>query len=244
MTEWEQCLRRLLDQYNPHDIYNADETVSSIVCYQDDCHGCKKCKERLMALVCANMSGNDKLLLLIIGKSANPRCFKNKKTLPMPYTSNKKAWMTSESYTDWLKKLDQKLQRQKRKIAMVNDNCPAHPQVQGLSKCIELIFLLRKTTSKTQPMDQEVIQNFKTHYRKRVILRQMKAINEKKEFTISILDTMRLMQHAWEMVQPRMIANCFRHANFQCPDSSNDVTQTNSGTDNKPEDDIPLARLA
>ena len=93
-------------------------------------------------------------------------------------------------------------------------------------------------------MDQGVIQNFKTHYRKRVILRWMKPIDEKKEFTISILDAMRLMQQAWEMVQPRTIANCFRHANFQCPDSSNDVTETNSGTIDDPEDDIPLAILA
>ena len=126
---------------------------------------------------------------------------------------------------------------------MVIDNCQAHTQVRGL-KCIELIFLPPNTTSKTQPMDQGAIQNFKTHYRKRVILRQMKAIDEKKEFTISLLDAMRLMQQAWEMVQPRTIANCFRHANFQCPDSSNDVTETNSRTDDDPEDDIPLARLA
>ena len=82
-------------------------------------------------------------------------------------------------------------------------------------------------------MDQGVIQNFRTHYSKRIILRQMKAI-----------DVMRLMQKVWEMVQPRTIAICFRHANFQCPDSSNDVTETNSRTDDDPEDDIPLARLA
>ena len=102
MTEWEQCLRRLLDQYTPDDIYNADKTGVFYPLLPDktleymkvDCHGGKKSKERLTALVCANKSGNDKLSLLIIGKSANPRCFKNKKTLPTPYTSNKKAWMT------------------------------------------------------------------------------------------------------------------------------------------------------
>ena len=148
MTEWEQRLRRLLDQYTPNDIYNADKTGvfyrllpnKTLEYKKVDCHGGKKSKERLMAVVCTNMSGNDKLPLLIIGKSANPRCFKNKKTLPMPYTSNKKAWMTSEIFTNWLKKLDQKLQRQKRKITMVIDNCPAIPQVRGL-KCIELISL-------------------------------------------------------------------------------------------------------
>ena len=132
MTEWEHRLGRILDQYSADDIYNADETGVFYRLLPDktlefkkvDCHGGKKSKERLTALVCANMTGNDKLPLLIIGKSANPRCFKNKKTLPTPYTSNKKAWMTSEIFTDWLRNLDQKLQKKKRKIAMVVDNCP------------------------------------------------------------------------------------------------------------------------
>ena len=251
MTEWGQRLSRLLEQYSPDDIYNADETGMFYRLLPDktleykkvDCHGGKKSKERLTAMVCANMSGNDKLPLLIIGKSANPRCFKNKKTLPTTYTSNKKAWMTSEIFTDWLKKLDQRLKRQKRKIAMVVDNCPAHPHVRGL-QCIELIFLPPNTTSKTQPMDQGVINNFKTHYRKRVILRQMRAIDEKKEFTISVLDAMRSMQQAWEMVQPRTISNCFRHADFRRTDTSTDATETTTEIDDDPEDDIPLARLA
>ena len=252
MTEWGNRLRQLLDQYSPDDIYNADETGVFYRLLPDktlefknvDCHGGKKSKERLTAMVCANMSGTDKLPLLIIGKSANPRCFKNKKTLPTPYTSNKKAWMTSEIYTDWLKKLDQKLHRQKRKIAMVIDNCPAHPDVRGL-RCIELVFLPPNTTSKTQPMDQGVIQNFKTHYRKRVILRQIKAIDEKREFTISILDALRLMQQAWEMVLQRTIANCFRHADFRRPEPTTDVPETtDAADDDDPEDDIPLARLA
>ena len=55
---------------------------------------------------------------------------------------------------------------------MIVDNCPAHPKVQGL-KAIKLIFLPPNTTSKTQPMDQGVIQNLKLHYRKLVILQQL-----------------------------------------------------------------------
>ena len=203
MTEWGQRLSRLLEQYSPDDIYNADETGMFYRLLPDKtleykkvgCHGGKKSEERLTVMVCANMSGKDKLPLLIIEKSANPRCFKNKKTLPTTYTSNKKAWMTSEIFTDWLKKLDQRLKRQKRKIAMVVDNSPAHPHVRGL-QCVELIFLPPNTTSKTQPMDQGVINNFKTHNRKRVILRQMREMDGKKEFTISVLDAMRLMQQA------------------------------------------------
>ena len=60
----------------------------------DKCVGGKLSKERLIVLVTASMAG-EKLPLLVIGKSANPRCFKNVKKLPLPYKSNKKAWMTA-----------------------------------------------------------------------------------------------------------------------------------------------------
>ena len=93
-------------------------------------------------------------------------------------------------------------------------------------------------------MDQGVINNFKTHYRKRVILRQMRATDEKKEFTISVLDAMRLMQQAWEMVQPRTISNCFRHADFRRTDTSTDATEATTEIDDDLEDDIPLAGLS
>ena len=43
------------------------------------------------------MSGTEKLPLLVIGKSAKPRAFKNKE-LPVSYKSNKKAWMTGRIF--------------------------------------------------------------------------------------------------------------------------------------------------
>ena len=63
----------------------------------DRCIGGKKSKERMTVLVCANMSGTEKLPLLVIGKSAKPRCFKNYK-VPVDYEANKKAWMTGNFY--------------------------------------------------------------------------------------------------------------------------------------------------
>ena len=71
----------------------------------------------------------------------------------------------------------------------------------------------------------------------------MRAIDEK-EFTISVLDVMRLMQQAWEIVQPKTISNCFRHADFCCTDTSNDATEATPEIDDDSEDDIPLAILA
>jgi hypothetical protein len=56
------------------------------------------------------MTGSDKLPLLVIHKSARPRCFKNAKSIPTLYESNKKACMTSELFKDWLIKIDNIIQ--------------------------------------------------------------------------------------------------------------------------------------
>ena len=42
-----------------------------------------------------------------------------------------------------------------RKIAHIVDNCPAHPRMEDL-EAVELIILNPNTTSKLQPMDQDV----------------------------------------------------------------------------------------
>ena len=42
--------------------------------------GYKLKKERVTVLLCANMTGKDKLIFLVIGRYQNPRCFKQVKT--------------------------------------------------------------------------------------------------------------------------------------------------------------------
>ena len=105
----------------------------------EKCAGGKLSKERLTVLVTASMVG-EKFPLLVIGKHANPRCFKGLKKPPLQYASNKKAWMTSTIFEDYVKKLDRQMGRQNRKIALVLDNCMAHPHVDNLRN-VMLIFL-------------------------------------------------------------------------------------------------------
>ena len=52
-----------------------------------------------------------------------------------------------------------------RKIALVVDNCTAHPVIHGLTNFM-LVFLPPNTTAKTQPMDAGVIRCLKAYYRK------------------------------------------------------------------------------
>ena len=75
------------------------------------------------------MSGNDKLPILVIGKFAKPRCFKNVRSLQdnIIYRNSKRAWMTTNLFEEYIYNLDLKFFQNKRKVAIVIDNCPVHP---------------------------------------------------------------------------------------------------------------------
>ena len=128
----ETVLPSLLKDYSPEDVYNADETglffhaqpKKTLHFRGERCDGGKQSKERISVLVCANMTGTDKPKLLVIGKAAKPRCFKNVKSLPVVYRNNKRAWMTSDIFVEWLRSLDKQFRLQKRKCLLLIDNCP------------------------------------------------------------------------------------------------------------------------
>ncbi|XP_054717282.1 tigger transposable element-derived protein 4-like [Uloborus diversus] len=160
------------------------------------------------------MTGTEKLPLLLIGKSANPRCFKGVKTLPIEYKNNKKAWMTSALFEEWIRKLDRKMAASKRNILLIIDNCTAHPAIGNL-KAIKLEFLPPNVTAILQPLDQGVIHCFKSNYRKMLVRRMIAAMENKKTYDIDILGAMHLAKSAWNDVPQNTIAHCFRHAGFK-----------------------------
>ena len=163
------------------------------------------------------MTGTEKLPLLVIGKSSKQRCFTRVKTLPCKYCNYKTAWLTSYIFTKWIKQQDKKFATQKRKISMVIDNCRAHPLVPDL-KAIKLIFLPPPPTSKTQPMDQGIIQPLKCHLRKLFVKHGLlKVFMKNKDFTWSVLDAMMTITEAWKKVTTATIANCFNRCGFTIP---------------------------
>ena len=250
MEEWQRSLSVILKEYKPEDIYKADETwlfyrlpIDRTLEFKNvDCHGGKQSKERITALVCANMSGTDKLPMFVLGKSAKPRCFKNVRSLPTQYDAKAKAWMTGAIFTKWVTKFDRKCQRQRRKVALIIDNCPAHPKIQGL-KAVTLIFLPPNTTSRTQPMDQGVIRSLKHHYRKQVIRKHLHAIDNDQEAKINVLDALYFLQQAWNSVTQQMIASCYRHAGFKVTDDDSQPDTSADDANDDQLDDIPLAGL-
>ncbi|GBM51556.1 Tigger transposable element-derived protein 4 [Araneus ventricosus] len=161
-----EILSKILKDYKPENIFNADETPLFFQCVpqktltfkKEKYFGGKQSKARLTVMLGANMSGHQKLKPLVIGRSKNPRCFKGAKSLEVDYDFNKKSWMTSEICEKWDQKLDKCMIAQCRKIALVFDNCPAHPkEINQKLKNVTVFYLPPNTTSKLQPMDQGVI---------------------------------------------------------------------------------------
>ncbi|KAK3084766.1 hypothetical protein FSP39_018528 [Pinctada imbricata] len=244
-------LATILKDYSASDVFNADETGIFYKLMPDktlefksvSCHAGKQSKERLTVMVAANMSGTEKLPLMFIGKSANPRCFKNVKRLQTDYKSNKNAWMTSEIFKEWTGKLDFQMSKQKRNICLVIDNCPMHPHIKSL-KATTIVFLPPNTTSVTQPMDQGIIRNLKVFYRKFVVQRKLRAIDTNSDFTLTVLDALRMLHQACRSVTMKTIANCYRRAGFAVSESDQ-VAESNDDDDDDddPDDDLPLASL-
>ena len=78
--------QKILGKYRPEDVFNADETglLDRTHILKDKKYaGGKLSKDRLTVMVAASMC-DEKLLLLVNGKSTNLRCLKRAKILPAP----------------------------------------------------------------------------------------------------------------------------------------------------------------
>ena len=218
----------LAAEFDPKDIWNADETGLFFRGLSDrgfvggsegEIAGGKVAKDRLSVLVTCSMVGK-KLPLLVIGKSKNPRHFpKNHSLLPVTYRSSKKAWMTSSIFSEFLRSWDMKLRSEGERILVLVDNAPSHPNIDNELSNIKLEFLPKNTTSLIQPCDAGIINCLKVHYKgllcDRVIgeldgLQGKTAEQEAKK--VSILDAIHLMSQAWRSVKVDTIKNCFAKA--------------------------------
>lgn len=226
--------------YKDEEIFNADETGlffritpdKTMKFKGEKCVGGKLSKERLTVLVASNMTGSEKKKLLVIGKAKQPRCFKNVKSLPVDYESNSKAWMTSVLFEKLIRQWDNKIFRQKKKMLLLVDNCPAHPNLENL-KAIKLVFLPPNTTSVLQPMDQGVIKSLKTQFRKLQIMKILEELKntDSRPKKLNVLEAILLVSKAWDRVSQKTISNCFAHAGFHSTTSAQEYTE---------EDDLPL----
>ena len=90
---------------------NAEEFGLSYQCFPDKSYHFKgekrsegkKSKVSITGMAAASAKG-EKIPMFAVGKSKAPRCFKNVKHLLCHYVSQKKSWMNSEIFEDWVRK--------------------------------------------------------------------------------------------------------------------------------------------
>ncbi|GLV33476.1 hypothetical protein CBL_20213 [Carabus blaptoides fortunei] len=163
----------------------------------------KPMKDRLTLLFCGNASGDCKLKPLLIYHSENPRAFKKhnvqKIQLPVMWRSNSKAWVTREYFSKWFNVVfgpSVKSYFEKKslplKALLIMDNAPAHaPSLQDYMlpefDLITVKFLPSNTTPLIQPMDRQVISNFKKLYTK-ALCQTCFEVTSETELTLRVLE--------------------------------------------------------
>ncbi|GFU72968.1 tigger transposable element-derived protein 6 [Trichonephila clavipes] len=184
----------------------------NIYIQKEICHGGKHSKERLTILLAVNMDGSEKITPLVIGKSAKLRCFKGINSFPTKYRSNKKAWMTTELFNEWLVSLNSDMKREKRHILLFLDNCTVYNNAPPLSN-VKLKFFPPNSTSKLQPLDQGIIHNFKTFYRREVVKSILDNLENQQSVTTTYILTALIMIDK----VPLTIHSCFKKSGFPSP---------------------------
>ncbi len=176
--------------YTLNQIFNCDETglyykllpKKTLASSFEKCaDGRKSQKERVTINACSNALGTIKLPLLLIGKSKNPRCFKNvhRERLPVIYRNQSNAWVNTEIFAHWFHTnfvpvVSKRLREigVEPKAVLLLDNCSAHPNEDELVSSdgkIRAKFLPPNVTSLIQPMDQGVLESIKRRYKRKIL---------------------------------------------------------------------------
>ena len=116
---------------------------------------------------------------------------------------------------DVLARLNEKFKRRKRNILLLMDNAPCNPpSIAESFSNINIKFLPKNTTSKTQPLDAGIAANWRVKYKKLLLYVCSKVDGTKNasEIVKSIYVSMAIEwgKQAWSEVSQDMIVKCFK----------------------------------
>ncbi|KAL7310956.1 hypothetical protein PS15m_012382 [Mucor circinelloides] len=168
-------IEKLLEPYDPRDILNFDEIriyyeqqPTRTIC-EKPMGGSKKSKNRFTTGLLTNYDGSYKGHPIVIGRKKTPKAATKKLALYrritcigqshyVEYHSSPSAWMTTEVFRKYIKRLNSSSIYAKRKVAILVDKASVHKLTEEFSN-IKLIFLPANTTSKLQPLDAGNLRN-------------------------------------------------------------------------------------
>ncbi|OAC98487.1 hypothetical protein MUCCIDRAFT_121797, partial [Mucor lusitanicus CBS 277.49] len=227
-------IEKLLEPYDPEDILNFDETglyyeqQPTRTISSKPMGGAKKSKNRFTVGLLTNYDGSYKGHPIVIGRRKTPKAATRKPALYrkttcigqthyIEYHSNQTAWMTTEIFRKYIKRLNSSFAYAKRNVAILLDNASVHKLKEEFSN-IKLIFLPANTTSKLQPLDAGIIANFKAHFRWHQYYRATNKyvagvdLDLVEEYRMDEVDALFFLADAWRKVKPETIKNCWDHA--------------------------------
>ncbi|GBN75820.1 Tigger transposable element-derived protein 6 [Araneus ventricosus] len=225
--EWQERLPLLLAGYDDEDIFNMDVTAlffrslpnKSMIQKSEEGRGGKIPKELLTISFCVSAAG-EKEKPLVIWRCQRHRCFKGKDfkdyLLVVSWYANKKAWMASFIFEDWLvnfEELRKKLRNRARKVLLVLDNATCHAHGAQL-KNVKLLILPPNTTSELQPLNHGVIKCFNMEYRQcalRHVIERMDGCESPSEISkkMSVGDAFDCIKTFWKKIGQEVITKCF-----------------------------------
>jgi len=231
------------EHYASRDIFNATEFELCYKLMSNKLHNFKNIhikkynksklsRELLKVLICANSDGTEKLNPLVIGKPPKPKCFIDNESLPCEYSVKNTTLMNNDHLDSWIKKLDQTMIKNNRKILLIVENSSIIQKYIALEN-VELIFFPPFITRNLQPMNLGVIDVLK-HYYEEHHLNVLKNSDIKQPNII--LDALRHITAAWNSIQPQVIGECFKKAgidfcsNKVINDTANESTESIKNT--------------
>ncbi|XP_008492084.2 tigger transposable element-derived protein 4 [Calypte anna] len=218
---YQNVLHCYLNDYQPKNIFYIQETGllyqmlphNTFAFKGETCSVGKLSKERITVVVGTNLDGSEKLRLLVIGKSKNPRCFKDVKSLPVDYEANDRAWMTLEVFEQWVHKLDDRFQAEQRRVVILVDSLPAHAEVKNL-KSVKLVFSPPGASSFTATK-HGAVRSLKVKYRRCLIKKFVDCVEGNKEFMLTLLDAIEMLHLCWRTVTPETVVKSYNETGFK-----------------------------
>jgi len=252
-----QHLVQQLARFSATDRYNCDE--SGLVFNKQpqssnlrldkgkQLRGGKDDKVRITTFHIINGAGTHKRKLWVIGCAERPHAFRqnriNPANLPVIYRHNKKAWLLTGLWYEFLRGLNDKMRIARQHIALVTDNCPTHPPPTSppidykgppppVLTHITLVYLPPNTTAFLQPLDAGIIASFKAAYRRRYAQFMVEHFNAhgNAPSKLDILQAIYLIAESWESVTQDTIVHCWRKVGITGPTGVGTGLSTRLGT--------------
>ncbi|EJS44284.1 pdc2p [Saccharomyces arboricola H-6] len=184
--EERDVLKAYFAKIPPKDLFTLDEAFLSynlpLDYAQYEASSIQRRIEVSTVMLCSNLDGSEKLKPVVVGKYDSYRSFRNyfpnepkdpvsqsmlgtkmAKKFDISYHSNRKAWLTSNLFHNWLVRWDKRLVAVNRKIWIVLDDSCCHRIINLRLQNIKLVYT--SSNSKFLPFNWGVWDEFKTRYR-------------------------------------------------------------------------------